>query len=173
LKITFLGTHYSMPLDYTPERVQMDRQVWKRFMEFFENARQAEKNGSRPSAKRLPGMYQAFREAMDNDFNTPEVLSLMHGLMHNTYKSGDPVAQVTAAWAIRNFGSEVFNIVFDQSIAVNQFKPEIEEAIVQRQAARKNKDFKTADELRARLLRDRNVELRDLPDDRTTWRVKL
>lgn len=173
LKITFLGTHYSMPLDYTPERVQMDRQVWKRFMEFFENARQAEKNGVMPSEKRLPGMYQAFRQAMDNDFNTPEVLSLMHELMHNTYKSGDQVAQVTAAWAIRNFGSEVFGIVFDQSAAVSQFKPEIEEAIAQRTAARKSKDFKVADVIRERLLSDRNVELRDLPDGRTTWRVKL
>ena len=173
LKITFLGTHYSAPLDYTPERVQMDRQAWKRFMEFFENARQAEKGGAMPSEKRLPGIYQTFREAMDNDFNTSEVLSLMHGLMHDTYKSGDTVAQVTAASAIRNFGSEVFGIVFDQSMSASQFKPEIEEAIAQRIGARKNKDFKTADAIRERLLRVRNIELRDLSDGRTTWRVKL
>ena len=173
LKITFLGTHYSAPLDYTPERVQMDRQAWKRFMEFFENARQAEKGGAKPSEKRLPGIYQTFREAMDNDFNTSEVLSLMHGLMHDTYKSGDKVAQVTAASAIRNFGSEVFGIVFDQSMSASQFKPQIEEAIAQRIGARKNKDFKTADAIRERLLRERNIELRDLSDGRTTWRVKL
>lgn len=173
LKITFLGTHYSAPLDYTPERVQMDRQSWKRFMEFFENARQAEKGGVVPSEKRLPGIYQTFRAAMDNDFNTSEVLSLMHGLMHDTYKSGDTVAQVTAASAIRNFGSEVFGIVFDQSMSASQVKPEIEEAIALRIGARKNRDFKNADAIRERLLRERNIELRDLPDGRTTWRVKL
>ena len=173
LKVTLLGTHYSAPLDYTSERVQMDKQVWKRFMEFFQNARQKEKGGVVPSEKRLPDIYRTFRDAMDNDFNTPEVLAIMHGLMHDTYRSGDAVAQVTAASAIRNFGSEVFGVVFDQAENVSQFKPEIEEAIVQRLAARKNKDFKTADAIRERLLHDRNVELRDLPDGRTTWRAKL
>ena len=52
-------------------------------------------------------------------------------------------------------------------------KPEIENAILQRAAARKNKDFKSADEIRNRLLSERGTELRDLPDGRTTWRVKL
>ena len=173
LKLTFLGTHYTAPLDYSLERVAMDHQVWKRFLDFFETARNAEKNGVKISEKRLPEIYQIFREAMDNDFNTPEVLSLMHGLMHDTYRSGDAVAQVTAAAAIRNFGSEIFGIVFDQSADVCQFKPEIDEAIGKRALARKNKDFNAADAIRIGLLNDRNIELRDLPDGRTTWRIKL
>ena len=110
---------------------------------------------------------------MDNDFNTPEVLTLMHGLINETYKTGDTIAQVTAAAAIRNFGSEVFSIVFDQSDAVSALKPEIESAIENRIFARKKKDFATADEIRNRLLSERGIELRDLPDGRTTWRVKL
>ncbi len=173
LKITFLGTHYSAPLDYTSERVQMDRQVWKRFMDFFELTRQKEKEGVKPSEKSLPEIYKMFSEAMDNDFNTPEVLAAMHRVIHDAYKSGDGIAQVTAALAIRNFGYEIFGIIFDQSAAVSQFKPEIEAAIATRILARKNKDFKAADTIRDRLLLERNVELRDLPDGRTTWRVKL
>ncbi len=173
LKLTFLGTHYGAPLDYTLERVRMDRQVWKRFLDFFENARGLEKNGAQVAEKRVTEIHQAFREAMDNDFNAPEVLTLMHGLMRETNKSGDAIAIVSAASAIRNFGSEVFSIVFDQNADVSPFRPEIESAIVKRAAARKIKDFKTADDIRLRLLRDRSVELRDLPDGRTTWRVKL
>ncbi len=173
LKLTFLGTHYSAPLDYTAERVQMDRGVWKRFFEFFENARHLEKNGVVPSEKRTPLIYKSFQEAMDNDFNTPDVLALMHGFMNEAYKEKDPIAQVTVASAIRNFGSEIFGIVFDQNEAASQHKPEIEEAIMRRSTARKNRDFKAADEIRNRLLKERNVELRDLPDGRTTWRVKL
>ncbi len=170
LKLTFLGTHYSAPLDYAPERVKMDHQVWRRFMEFFQNARSAEKNGARVSEKRIPDFYQSFREAMDNDFNTSEVLARMHALMHETYKAGDPIALVTAAAAIRNFGADVFGIVFDQNTESNALKPEIEKAIAERAAARKAKDFKSADEIRARLLGERGIELRDLPDGRTTWR---
>ena len=37
LKLTFLGTHYSAPLDYSSERVSMDRAVWKKFFTFFQN----------------------------------------------------------------------------------------------------------------------------------------
>ncbi len=173
LKLTFLGTHYSAPLDYTPERVQMDRGVWRRFSEFFENARNLEKNGVKSSEKRTTLIYKSFQESMDNDFNTPDVLASMHGLMHETYKEKDPIAQVTAACAIRNFGSEIFGIVFDQNAMVGQYKSEIESAILRRAAARKNRDFKIADEIRSRILKERNVELRDLPDGRTTWRVKL
>lgn len=173
LKITFLGTQYGAPLDHTAERLKMDRHSWKRFLDFFENARLAEKNGARVSQKGLPEIYRTFREAMDNDFNTPEVLTKMHALMHETYRSGDPVAQVTAAAAIRNFGSEVFGIVFDQNADAGILKPEIEKAIAERAAARSKKDFKKADEIRNDLLQKRNIELRDMSDGRTTWRCRL
>ena len=173
LKLTFLGTHYSAPLDYTAERVQMDRGVWKRFYEFFENARHLENNSVSPSEKKLPQIYKQFQEAMDNDFNTPDVLAVMHALMSDAYRDKDLIAQVTVAAAIRNFGAEIFGIVFDQSDRAVFFKPEIEQAIESRAAARKGKDFKTADEIRNRLLKERNIELRDLPDGRTTWRAKL
>ena len=173
LKLTFLGTHYTAPLDYTAERVKMDRAVWKRFLEFFDNARAAEKNGAEVAEKHIGRIYTAFREAMDNDFNTPEVLAAMHALVNETYKKNDPIALVTAAAAIRNFGAEVFGVVFDQTETSCELKPEIEKAITERQAARKNKDFNKADEIRRLLLKDKNVELRDLSDGRTTWRMKL
>jgi cysteinyl-tRNA synthetase len=173
LKLTFLGTHYSAPLDYTAERVQMDRGAWKRFFEFFETVRHLENNGVKLSEKKLPQVYKQFQEAMDNDFNTPEVLAVMHSLMTEAYKDKDPIAQVTVGAAIRNFGAEIFGIVFDQNDTATEHKTEIESAIINRAAARKSKDFKAADEIRNRLLKDRGVELRDLPDGRTTWRAKL
>ncbi len=173
LKLTFLGTHYTAPLDYTSERLKMDRQVWKRFMDFFESARNCEKNGAKIAVKSVTEIHHSFREAMDNDFNTPEVLTKMHALINEAHRSGDAIAMVTAAAAIRNFGSEIFGIVFDQNIQATSLKPEIEAAIHQRALARKNKDFNAADDIRNRLLSERNIELRDLPDGRTTWRVKL
>ena len=169
LKLTFLGTHYGSPLDYTAQRVRMDGQIWKKFMEFFENARGAEKNGAKLSEKRLPEFYRPFREAMEDDFNTPEVLSLMHGLMRDTYKSSDAIALVTAAAAIRHFGFDVFDLRFDHDVTVAEG---VEQEIVRRAEAKKKKDFKTADAIRDGLLKEKNVELRDLPDGRTTWRVK-
>ena len=142
-------------------------------MEFFDKAVTLEKNGVRASEKRLPEIYKIFREAMDNDFNTPEVLTRMHALMHDSYKSNDTIAQLTTALAIGHFGAEVFGIVFGQNADTSALKPEIEREIGLRNIARKNKDFKTADEIRNRLLAERHVELRDLSDGRTTWRVKL
>jgi cysteinyl-tRNA synthetase len=174
LKLTFLGTHYSAPLDYSQERIDMDRAVWAKFLEFFANARRIEKDGHSHSDKRVSQFYAAFREAMDNDLNTPEVLARMHGFIGEAYKMRDNVIFfVSVAAAIRNFGAEVFGIVFDQDDQANEMKDEIEEVIAKRALARKNKDFKLADEMRFKLLNDKGVELRDLPDGRTTWRVKL
>ena len=173
LKLTFLGTQYGAPLDYSQERVRMDQAVWRKFYEFFQNARQLELEGHKLSEKRLPEVYVKFREAMDNDFNTPEVLSVMHGLMSEVYKQNDPIYQLTVAAAIRNFGAEVFAINFDQDHRSNLIKSEIESFIEKRAAAKKTKDFKTADAIRQRLLEENKVELRDLSDGRTTWRVRL
>jgi cysteinyl-tRNA synthetase len=173
LKLSFLGTHYGAALDYTDERVKMERQVWRRFLDFFDSAREAEKNGAKPAEKTVTAMHTAFREAMDNDFNTPEVLTRMHGFMHDAYRSRDVIALVSAAAAIRNFGAEVFAVVFDQNAVTSAYRPEIESAIAERADARKNKDFKSADEIRARLFQEKCIELRDLPDGRTTWRFKL
>ncbi len=173
LKLTFLGTHYSAPLDYSQERIRMDQAVWRKFFEFFQNARQLEREGQRLSEKRLPEVYAKFREVMDNDFNTPEVLSVMHGLISEAYKQNDPIYQLTIAAAIRNFGAEVFAIAFDQDHRSNLIKSEIESFIEKRAAAKKDKDYKTADAIRQRLLEENKVELRDLSDGRTTWRVRL
>ena len=173
LKLTFLGTHYSAPLDYSQDRVRMDQAVWRRFFEFFQNARQLELEGHKLSEKRLPEVYTLFRNAMDNDFNTPEVLSIMHTLMTDAYKQEDPIFRLTVAAAIRNFGAEVFAINFDQDHRSSLIKDEIESFIGKRAAAKKDKDFKTADGIRQRLLEENKIELRDLPDGRTTWRVRL
>ena len=74
--------------------------------------------------------------------------------------------------AIRNFGFDVLGIVFEQTASHDQ-KSEIEAEITRRAEARKQKDFKLSDEIRDALLREKKVELRDLPDGRTTWRVRL
>jgi cysteinyl-tRNA synthetase len=173
LKLTFLGTHYSAPLDYSPERSSMDRSAWKRFFEFFQNSRILDKEGHRPAEKKIPQIYALFRDAMDNDFNTPDVLAVMHKLISDAYKEKDPIFTVTVASAIRNFGAEVFGIVFDQEDISGLTKDEIERCIAERADAKKKKDYKTSDALRERLLKEKKVELRDLPDGRTTWRVRL
>ncbi len=173
LKLTFLGTHYSAPLDYSQDRIRMDQAVWRKFFEFFQNARQLELEGHKLSEKKLPEVYAKFRDAMDNDFNTPEIISVMHILMSEAYKQNDPIFHLTVAAAIRNFGADVFAINFDQDHRANLIKSEIESVIEKRAAAKKAKDFKTADAIRQRLLEENKVELRDLSDGRTTWRVRL
>jgi cysteinyl-tRNA synthetase len=173
LKLTFLGTHYSAPLDYTQDRVRMERSVWNKFSEFFSNARVAEKNGAQSSEKKVHEIYVQFQRAMDHDFNTPDVLAQMHHLMGEAYKANDPIYFASVATAIRNFGADVFGIIFDQGEEAQEFRAEIEEAIAKRALARKGKDYAAADEIRNHLLATRHVELRDLADGRTTWRTKL
>ncbi len=151
----------------------MDRSVWNKFSEFFSNARVAEKNGAQSSEKKVHEIYVQFQRSMDRDFNTPDVLAQMHHLMGDAYKAGDPIYFASVATAIRNFGADVFGIIFDQGEEAQEFRAEIEEAIAKRALARKSKEYAAADEIRNHLLATRHVELRDLADGRTTWRTKL
>ncbi len=172
LKLIFLGTHYSAPLDYTPERLRMAAAIWKRFLEFLDNAMVLEKEGHGVIEKKLPEVYATFRDAMDNDFNTPEVLTQMQAWINQAYKKNDSMFFVTVAVAIANFSYDVFAITIAREVSHGK-KELIESELKRRTEAKKKKDFKTADDIRDRLLREYKVELRDLSDGRTTWRVRL
>jgi cysteinyl-tRNA synthetase len=120
----FMTAHWRKPIDFTDETLGQARAQVETFRNFFVEASPA---GEPVEQERLVA-------ALDDDFNTPDALALLH-----EWRSRGLAADVRA-------GLEVFGLA---SLAEReQAPPEIVELAEQRQVARAAKDFAEADRLR-------------------------
>jgi cysteinyl-tRNA synthetase len=119
LLVYFLGGHWRKPLDYSDEVLEQAAAQAESFRNVF---RQPSEPG---------GRWDPFVAALDEDFNTPEALAVMHGWRdHEMLRRG-----------LETFGLE--------SLAASEAAPaELEELARERALARERRDFGQADRLR-------------------------
>lgn len=182
LKIVFLSTHYSAPIDITDEKFEMAKSVYDKFTNFFSFAYRARQSSasrivpkndtSSPTALHLK---EAVRQAMDDDFNTPLVLSAFHEAIHESWKSKDMSVVQEISKVLLDLG-KLFGLFEDISqrgdsrIAPTAEDLAIDAKIQERTEAKKVKNFKLADEIRDQLKKDLGVEIMDLKDGSSVWR---
>jgi cysteinyl-tRNA synthetase len=119
LLVYFLGGHWRKPIDYSGEVLQQAAAEAESFRNVF-------RGPSEPG-----GDWEAFSAALDDDFNTPDALAVMHGWRDH---------------ALLRRGLEVFGL---ESLAEAESAPaELEELARARLEARARKDFATSDRLR-------------------------
>ncbi len=131
--VFFLGGHWRKPIDFSPETMAQAAAQAESFRNVF---RAPSEEG---------GDWEAFAAALEDDFNTPEALALMHGWRDHELLR-------------RAFG--VFGL--DTLAEQEQAPPEIVELAERRQQARAERDFEEADRLRAEI-EAAGWELRDEP----------
>ena len=106
---------------------------------------------------------------MDNDFNAPEVMTWMHGLVNRAYKNQEPTEMVSIADVISEICDKVFGLSFQVSEKNLANEAQINSYIAQREQAKKDRNFKLADQLREEVKKTFGVELVDSKDG-TTWK---
>ena len=182
LKLFFLSAHYSKPIDYNEKEIERARQALERItimMGKIEN-KVIKSPGHQVTAKKIEEIAELknkFIEAMDDDFNMPQGLAVIHDLVTLVNKNIDDL-DVTAEGrkTIRGL-LNIFGIGLRTAITLEetiQLKDEItiEEKIASRNKARKEKDFSQADKIRKEL-EALGIILEDTKDGKTTWRRKL
>jgi cysteinyl-tRNA synthetase len=119
LLVYFLGGHWRKPVDYSDDVLEQAAAQAESFRNVF-------RSPSEPV-----GEWEAFAAALDDDFNTPEALAVMHG-----WRDHDLLRR----------GLEVFGL---ESLAAAEAAPtELEDLARRRAAARDRKDFAEGDRLR-------------------------
>jgi len=185
LKMFFLQAHYSQPVDFTWEKMDEIAKARDRFMILFEKIGEgnchSRESGNPEMAMsgfpiksfgndKLSEFKQKFTEAMDDDFNTPVALSVLFDMVNFANKLEDGAEAASVCAAIRELAG-VFGLEFKKTKELDEDSAkEIEGLIAKRNDARKNKDFKTADEIRKQLS-DKGIVLEDTKEA-TTWRRK-
>lgn len=184
LRYLVLGTHYRGPLDFSVERLRDQKKVLDRIYESLARADEALADGVAPSDDEMVRRFvDAFREGMDDDFNTSRGLAALHEALRAMNRHLDAAEWSKAAACregLRRIG-EVLGIGQQDPVAYldekrrhrlagAQMSPaEIEALIAERLAARRDKNFARADEIREQL-KEYGIILADSPTG-TTWKT--
>jgi cysteinyl-tRNA synthetase len=158
--------HYRSPVSYSDQHLEDAKHALTRLYTALKNhpVEAGEVDWSGPHAQR-------FREAMDDDFNTPEAVAVLFDLANEINKGGsDKDARLLKSLAAILGLLQREPRQFLQALPAGDGLPQekIEELIAARAAARKRKDFGEADRVRKQLL-DGGVVLEDGPKG-TIWR---
>jgi cysteinyl-tRNA synthetase len=171
LRYLYIASHYRQQLDFTLEGVQAGQRTVDGMRDFMRRLQAVEKAGSANGgvtpavAEALTGARTAFERAMDDDLNTAEALAALHVLIGQTNRwMASSSLKPEDARAVSAFFLDVDRVLaLDLGLALDEVLPEgAQEMLAEREAARKNKDWKRSDELRAALL-ERGVAVEDTP----------
>jgi cysteinyl-tRNA synthetase len=173
LRLFLLGTHYRSPLEWAEERVEDSARALARLWRPVDDAaKQAAVSATAAPETPLPPELvpyrQHFLEAMDDDFNTPEALGALFDLSRALRNEGTTASALvrgarelqTLAGALGLQGPRRGGL--DES-TVNRL-------IEERAEARRQRNFKRADEIRGEIERLGAI-LEDKPSG-TAWRWK-
>jgi cysteinyl-tRNA synthetase len=167
LRYFLLSSHYRSPLNYTANNLELATKALNRLYQSIRTMQEVayDANNSEIDTEWL-GLFQ---QAMCDDFNTPEALSVLFQLSHEINKTHSPVLAATLKHLASMLGLLQANPDEFLKSGVTDIDPQAIEVLIQaRHDARNNRDFKEADRIRAKLLAD-GIELEDNFSG-TTWR---
>jgi len=136
LLVFFLTGHWRKPLDFSDETLAAAAARAERFRDVFRG----------PSKPAPEGAWDRFAAALDDDFNTPEALAVMH-----EWRDHDLLRRALDVFGLASLGM------------LPEAPPAVRELADRRQDARSQGDFDEADRLR-RELEAAGWEARDAPD---------
>jgi cysteinyl-tRNA synthetase len=158
VRFFILRAHYRSPINYSDRNLDDAKAALTRLYTALKDfSGNASVDWSEPHAR-------SFKEAMDDDFGTPEAVAVLFELANRVNSGAKQLAG-----QLKALGG-VLGLLQRDPVAFFQGEPEqwILERIAEREAARQRKDYAGADRIRNELL-DQGIVLEDKAG-KTTWR---
>ena len=159
LRFFMLSAHYRSPLNFSAELMEAAKSGLERIHNSYDNLMYLYDNASTDEAdeseyKEAVDKYiKKFEEAMEDDFNTADAISAVFELVKYINQNvDDNTAKNVLKLFIDNLSMlcDILGIILKKEEKL--LDADIEKMIEERQQARKNKDFATADRIRDELL---------------------
>jgi cysS: cysteinyl-tRNA synthetase len=169
LRFFMLNAHYRSPLNFSADLMEAAKNSLERILEAAGKLSDRKDNAAVENIteeelallKEAEGFVTKFEAAMDDDFNTADALAAIFELVKfaNTNVNENSSKEFAAGLYEELFRlSDVLGLKIEKKEEI--LDKEIEDLIQERQAARKAKDFKRADEIRDELLK-KGIILKD------------
>ncbi len=169
LRFFMLNAHYRSPLNFSADLMEAAKNSLERILEAAGKLKDRKDNAAAESIteeelallKEAEGFVTKFEAAMDDDFNTADALAAIFELVKfaNTNVNENSSKEFAGGLYEELFKlSDVLGLKIEKKEEI--LDKEIEDLIQERQAARKAKDFKRADEIRDELLK-KGIILKD------------
>jgi cysteinyl-tRNA synthetase len=183
IRTFILSTHYRSPVDFSETAIEAAGKGWERINSTANRVRHASKSAGEGDIDAELGAFlhaqkAAFLERMNDDFNAPAALGVLHDLTRgvNTALNADEPPSRGALETIdqlyRELAGDVLGILDDDlsdSASAEREASLIELLVEMRARARENKYWEESDRIR-----DRMAELGVILEDRadgTAWRI--
>ena len=169
LRFFMLSAHYRSPLNFSADLMEASKNALDRIINAVENLKFLAGNGAEgemteAEQKEVEGLAEfekKFDEAMDDDFNTADAIAAIFELVK--YANSNVTAENTKAF-INTVKEKIVSLADILGLIVEKeeeiLDSDIEKLIEERQAARKEKNFARADEIR-NLLLEKGIVLKD------------
>lgn len=175
IRFFMLSAHYRSPINFSDELLEQAQNGLQRIYNCFENLiylREHINNSVQPDEEtekslevKLEELKTKFIEAMDDDLNTADAIAAIFDMVREVNSrinaaSNSSLYIIELSYSMLKELCSVIGIA--PKDADNKVDSEIEELVNQRQQARKEKNWKLADEIRDKL-KDKGVTLEDTP----------
>ncbi len=173
IRFFILSSHYRSPLNYSIDNLEEAKSALSRLYTALRDSKDS--NDAEPLKKTV----DEFDLAMDDDFNSPKAISLLHELARELNRSTDKSSkQATELAATLKYLAGVLGLLQDEPQAFLQAKTNanddelgedaIQKLIDERNEAKTEKNYAKADEIRDQLV-TLGISLEDTPQG-TIWR---
>ncbi|MCB1504920.1 MAG: cysteine--tRNA ligase [Hyphomicrobiaceae bacterium] len=165
VRLAMLGTHYRQPIDWTADRLVQARDMLSDVASVLQGV----------EAEGPP--HPEVIAALQDDLNTPSVISILHGLLKSARRNPASAPSVKATFAFLGlYGNESVDDLYPGREAVTVDADHVASLITARLDARKAKNWAESDRIRDELAAQ-GIQLKDSKNPatgeiETTWEVK-
>src|SRR6267378_1152287 len=173
VRLLFFQTHYRQPVDFTDDALEAAKEGVRRLGEFHERL----EKGRGEKGDGLAGLAEKLEAdvatALNDDLNAPRAVAALFDFVRAVNRELDkPVPPPGTARVLAAFErvTGILDVLPTARAADPALVRWVEERIAARAEARKSKDFKAADAIRAELAA-KDIEIEDTPQG-TKWRLR-